>query len=232
MHARLQLKCPHRSSFETFSLQFVTIARVRQGGSHESNREAPRAARRGDAGRGADPGLGQRSTSTVPFRRGHLTSESRRSGPKTSTCRRSSTRFAATASLTQATFRRCTTTFQRSTRSSSGSRAQPPDGTTTWSSSAARSPCSTGSRSTCPEINGVRCPARRAVELLAGQHRQRCSACPGWAERGSVVGVGRLTGDSNPGVADVLRSVSSRPPDITERHATAPPRLDDRLGQH
>jgi hypothetical protein len=37
-----------------------------------------------------------------------------------------------------------------------------------------RRPCSTGSRGTCPELNGFE--ARRAVELLAGQ-----------AERGSVV---------------------------------------------
>ena len=33
-----------------------------------------------------------------------------------------------------------------------GSRAQKPDGTATWSSSAAHSPCSTGSISTWPEL--------------------------------------------------------------------------------
>ena len=40
------------------------------------------------------------------------TSESRKSGPRTSACRRSSTRFASIASPTQVTSRRCTTTSQ------------------------------------------------------------------------------------------------------------------------
>jgi pimeloyl-ACP methyl ester carboxylesterase len=62
------------------------------------------------------------------------------------------TRFAATASPTRVTSRRCTTTFQWPRRSCSGSTAPGPGSTVTWSSSAARSPCSTGSRSTCPDL--------------------------------------------------------------------------------
>src|SRR6266478_8248872 len=45
------------------------------------------------------------------------------------------------AILTGVTSRRCSTTFPWPRRSCSGSRARPPDGTATWSSSAARSPC-------------------------------------------------------------------------------------------
>ncbi|HJY03298.1 MAG TPA: hypothetical protein VJ351_21040, partial [Streptosporangiaceae bacterium] len=63
-------------------------------------------------------------------------------------------RSAATSSRTPVTSRRCSTTSRWSRRSCSGSRARRPDGTATWSSSAARSPCSTGSRGTSSPHRG------------------------------------------------------------------------------
>ena len=74
------------------------------------------------------------------------------SGPGTCACRLSSARSAAASSLTPVTSRRCSTTSRWPRRSCTGSRTPRPGSTASWSSSAARSPCSTGSRSTCADL--------------------------------------------------------------------------------